>query len=206
MYKVLIVDDQKISRQYFEHVIYDLPGFEVAFSLDSADIADVYCATGKIDLVIMDVVMADGSDGLTAAAKIKKVSRYTKVIIVTSMPDTVILKRAKDIGVDSFWYKEISEIPLGDVAVRTMNGESVYPDNVPVAKIGNATIDEFRDIELKILRLVATGKTNEEIAQELACAPQTVKNKITSILNKTGYPNRTVLALEARISGFIALV
>ena len=69
--KVLIVDDQIVPRQLFEHIIAASDRYEVAAAIDTALVADVYCARGGIDLVLMDVVMNDGSNGLDAAERIK---------------------------------------------------------------------------------------------------------------------------------------
>ena len=70
--RVIIVDDQSISRQLFESFIQSADDFELVYSLDTAKVADTYCARGGIDLIIMDVVMADGTSGLDAAARIKR--------------------------------------------------------------------------------------------------------------------------------------
>ena len=69
-YKVLIVDDQIVPRQLFENIISMSDRYQLAASLDTAKIADAYCARGDIDLVLMDIVMKDGFDGLTAAGRV----------------------------------------------------------------------------------------------------------------------------------------
>ena len=59
-YKVLIVDDQIMSRQLFESFVIASENYELAASVDTARVADIYCAGGRVDLVLMDVVMKDG--------------------------------------------------------------------------------------------------------------------------------------------------
>ncbi|MBQ4227304.1 MAG: response regulator transcription factor, partial [Clostridia bacterium] len=105
-FRVLVVDDQTISRQLFESFIASSERYELAASVSTARYADSYCAAGKVDLVLMDVVMNDGSNGLDTAERIKKSYPDIKIIAVTSMPDSLFLSRARRIGVDSFWYKE----------------------------------------------------------------------------------------------------
>ena len=136
--KVLIVDDQIVPRQLFENIIAATDRYEVAAAIDTALVADVYCARGGIDLVLMDVVMNDGSNGLDAAERIKASYPEIRVIIVTSQPDAMFLKRAREIGVDSFWYKEVQEQPILELMDRTMAGESIYPDSPPVTSLGMA--------------------------------------------------------------------
>lgn len=70
--KVMIVDDQSISRQMFALYIKDSDRYEVAYSVNTARFADTYVLKNKIDLILMDILMLDGSSGLEMAAKIKK--------------------------------------------------------------------------------------------------------------------------------------
>ena len=132
----MIVDDQFISRQLFEMYVKSSPNYEVAFSLETAAFADVYVLKNQIDLVLMDILMNDGSNGLDAAARIKKNNPETKIIAVTSMPEYSWLNKAREIGIESFWYKEASEETILTIMDRTMAGESVYPDAVPEVRLG----------------------------------------------------------------------
>ena len=104
----MIVEDQNMPRQLFEMLVEASDRYETAVSIDNAAVADIYCMRGGIDLVLMDVVTKNGANGLDAAAKIKKHDPKIKVIIVTSMPEYSYLERAREAGVDSFWYKDIS--------------------------------------------------------------------------------------------------
>ena len=163
-YSVLIADDQSMARQLFEMFVKSSEKYRLVHSLESASVAHIYCSRFPIDLVLMDVVMADGVSGLEAAKRIKKVSPKTKIIIVTSMPEVSYIKRAREIGVESFWYKEASREPILSVMDRTMAGESVYPDSAPVLTLGNAKSVEFTPKELEVLREMTMGLTNSAIA------------------------------------------
>ena len=88
-YRVLIVDDQIVPRQLFQSIIAASDRYEIVDLIDTARIADTYCARGGIDLVLMDIVMNDGSNGLEAAERIKRSYPKIKVILVTSMPDAL---------------------------------------------------------------------------------------------------------------------
>ncbi len=200
-YKVLIVDDQSISRHYFESFVAASDNYELVESVDTAKFADAYCAGGRVDLVLMDVVMNDGSNGLDTAARIKESYPQIKIIIVTSMPDSVFLKRAKEIGVDSFWYKEVQEKPMLEVMDRTMAGEHIFPDNPPVTLIGLAKSTEFTERELDVLRLLAEGLTDKEIADKLVLSVTTVRYHVNNLISKTGASSRTELAVNAVRSG-----
>ena len=201
--KVMIVDDQFISRQLFEMYVKTSDKYEVTYSVESAAFADAYVLKNKIDLVLMDILMNDGSNGLDAAARIKKNSPETKIIAVTSMPEYSWMKRAREIGIESFWYKEASEATILDVMDRTMAGESVYPDGTPEVLLGHARSTEFTERELEVLRFMTTGVPNAVIAEKLGIAENTVKNHIRHMMEKTGCKNRTELAIQARVSGVV---
>lgn len=200
-YNVLIVDDQIVPRQLFENIITTSKRYHVAASIDTAKIADVYCSRGNIDLVLMDVVMNDGSNGLDAAARIKQSYPKIKVIIVTSLPDTLFLERARKIGVDSFWYKEVQSLPMLEVMDRTMAGEHLFPDAPPVSRLGMAMSTDFTDRELEILRLLAEGLTDREIAEAVFLSVTTVRYHVNNLISKTGLSSRTELAVNAVQSG-----
>ena len=199
--RVMIVDDQFISRKFFEMYIEPSDRYEVAYSVESAAFADTYVLKNNIDLVIMDILMNDGTNGLRAAERIKKNSPDTRIIAVTSMPEPSWLGRARSIGVDSFWYKEASKETIINVMDRTMMGESVYPDSAPETNIGIARSSELTERELEVLKLMTTGIPNAAIAGKLKISENTVKNHIHNMLEKTGCSNRTELAIEARVNG-----
>lgn len=199
--RVMIVDDQALSRRYFELLVAADPRYEIALSIESAFTADIYLLDTKIDLILMDVLMSDGSNGLDAAEKIKQAHPEIKIIVVTSMPEFSWMARAREIGVESFWYKETETAELLDVMERTAKGESVYPEQAPPARLGNASSADFTERELEILREIAAGKSNSEIAAKLFISQNTVKFFVSSLLRKTGYGNRTELAVHARVVG-----
>ena len=202
-YRVLIVDDQIISRQLFESIIASSQRYTLVGSIDSASVADVYCAGNRVDLILMDVVMSDGSNGLDAAARIKSSYPDIRILIVTSMPDAAFLKKARQIGADSFWYKEVQDQPMLAVMDRTMAGESIYPDSAPITRIGAALSDEFTERELEVLRELVSGKTDAAIAETLCLSVTRVKQHIQRIREKTQFANRTELAVRARESGLV---
>ncbi len=202
-YKIMIVDDQSVSRQMFELYIDRSPNYEVIYSLDTAMFADTYIFKAKPDLIIMDILMQDTSNGLEAAEKIKKINPQIKIIAVTSMPEVSWMEKAKAIGIESFWYKEASEESILNIIERTLAGESIYPEETPVVQLGLAKSTEFTPKEIQVLRLLTTGAVNEEIAEKMAISSNTVKTHIQHLMQKTGFKSRTQLAIQARLSGLV---
>ena len=203
--RVLVVEDQTMPRQLFEMLIRNSEDFELAAAIDSAELADVYCLSNAVDLVLMDVITRGGRSGLDAAARIKRQTPRVKIIVVTSMPECSYIDRARAAGVESFWYKDASEESVLDVMRRTAAGESVYPDAPPRLLLGDAGSDEFTGRELEVLRVMTGGYTNVEIGERLHISVSSVKTHILSMLDKTGFRNRTELAVRARESGLVIL-
>ncbi len=204
-YKVMVVEDQSMPRQLFESFISDSGAFELVVSTDSAVTAEIYCLNRQIDLILMDVLTKNGASGLDAAERIKKKYPHIKIIIVTSMPEFSWIDRARNIGVESFWYKDFGEETIISLMNRTMAGESVYPDAPPKVEIGLASSTDFSYRELEVLKEMTGGYTNQEIAARLFMSVASVKTHIQNMLDKTGFHNRTELAVRARESGLVIL-
>lgn len=202
-YRVLIVDDQRMQRIALETFLQGSEDYVVVESLTSAELAVSFCQVNQIDLVVMDIVMSDGISGIEGTARIKALKPDIKIILVTSMPEVSYLKRAREAGADSLWYKEYEEEPLLTVMERTMNGENIYPDTTPNLLLGNASSIELTEGELKVLRKVIMGKTDQEISDDLYISVWTVRSHIQHMLQKTGYKNRVELAVKARTAGLV---
>ena len=199
--RVMVVDDQSISRRYVELAAVNSGRYEVIYSVNSAFAVNVYLANGGVDLVVMDILMNDGSNGLDAAQQILLHYPDIKIIAITSMPEYTWMLRAREIGIQSFWYKEADEVSILDIMDRTMAGESVYPSFAPTVRLGAASREDFTKRELDVIRELTTGKTNGDIAKTLGVSENTVKSYVRSLLNKTGISNRTELSIKARVTG-----
>ena len=203
MTNVMIVEDDPTAQKLLDIFVSGNGSYRVAHIIESAAMAEFYCMTNQIDLVLMDVCTAMNVSGLEAAEKIKSRFPYIKIIIITSQPECSFIDRARAAGVVSFWYKTASAEEILTVMDRTMAGESIYPDTTPKLKLGDAASDNFSDRELEVLRLVVAGETDAGIAEKLFLAVSTVKQHIQSLRDKTGFRNRTELAVRARESGLI---
>lgn len=195
MTKVLVIDDQRIAREYMEHVVRSGEGYELVGSLSQADLAATVCRRSAVDMVLMDVCTHGSKDGIDAAAELRRLFPKLKIIVVTSMPEESFIKRAKEAGADSFWHKEASPEELITVMDATMQGRHMWPGEMPTVKLGISTSKELTDAQLKVLRLVCEGLEYSEIAQELNITVRTVKWHVSQILEETGFTNKTQLAI-----------
>ena len=201
--RVVVADDQNISRGFFEMYIRAAAGYELEASLRTAKEAVDYLTEHDADLLILDVMMQDGIDGLTAAKLIKEKSPEIKIIITTSTSETSWEEKARQIGVESFWYKEYDEHSIQEIMDRTMAGESVYPGDPPRVPFGKVTRTELTERELDVLRELTASLTNEEIADKLCISVNTVRRHLQNIFDKTGFENRLDLAMNAKFLGLV---
>ena len=200
-YKVVIAEDFRMIREIFESTVERAEGYMLAASFPTAVQAGRYVEKHDADLVLMDVLIQGSMSGLNAAEKIKSLKPDVKIIIVTSMPELSYEKRAKEIGVEGFWQKEIQEQPMLEIMDRVMAGETVYPSEQIEVPIGNTLSSEFTEREVDVLKELVTGASNKEIAGKLNIGESTVKMHITNMLQKSGYHSRLELALMARHYG-----
>ncbi len=200
-YRVIIAEDFRMIREIFENAVKQEEGFELEASFSTAAQAVKYLEKNNADLVLMDVLIPGSMSGLDAAAIIKEKKPKTRIIIVTSMPELTYEKRARELGVEGFWQKEVQEQPIQEIMKRVMAGEHVYPTEQMQVNIGNTNSTEFTDREIEILRELVSGASNKEIAEKLCIDASTVKMHISNMLSKTGFHSRLELAVKARHFG-----
>ena len=204
VYRVVIADDEMISRGYMELFIKPSKRYEIAASLPFAGDVLAGCRENPLpDRVILDVMMAAGIDGLTAAAEIKRRWPEVRIIVTTSMADTGWLEKARTAGIESFWFKTYSDISLLEVMDRTMAGESVYPGSAPAVLLGKLPAAELTAQQRNMLRLLVEGLSNREIAERLFLSPNTVKDYMDDLMEKTGIHSRTALVAQASRLGIV---
>ena len=203
MTRVLIVDDDPMARQLLEICVRQSDRYELVSSVESTAFAEFCCRMDQVDLILMDVCTASNVDGIEASEKIGKLFPDIKIIIVTGQPECSFIDRARSAGVNSFWYKSAPVENLVKIMDRTMEGESVYPDTTPSLQLGNISSIALTRRELEVLREVVAGESDAAIAEKLHISLRTVKSHIQSMRNKTGFKNRTELAVRTRDCGLI---
>ena len=201
--RVVVADDQHISRGFFEMYVRASSRYELAAALRSAQEAVDYLERHEAELLILDVMMQQGIDGITAAGLIKQKYPEQKIILTTSTSETSWEEKARALGVESFWYKEYDEHSLIDIMDRTMKGESVYPAQPPRVSFGRVQRGDLTERELDVLRELTASLTNEEIAEKLHISANTVKRHLQNIMEKTGFSSRLELAMNARMLGLV---
>ena len=205
MIPVLLVEDDPMARQLLEIYIDKSENYELAGAIESTLFAEAFCRTHKVGIILMDVCTAMNANGIDAARNVKKHMPNVKIVVITSQPECSYIDRARAAGVDSFWYKSATAEEIIEIMDRTRAGESIYPDNTPQLKIGDAVSGKFTERELDVLRLVVAGDSDATIAEKLFITVSAMKFHIQSMKNRTGFRNRTELAVRARESGLVII-
>ena len=205
MIQVLLVEDDPMARQLLELYIDKSERYEIAGSLETALLAEAFCRKHHVDVILMDVCTAMNINGIDIAIDIKNHMPEIKIIVITSQPECSYIDRARAAGVDSFWYKSSTAEEIILLMERTLAGESIYPDSTPQLRLGNAWSEDFSERERQVLRHVVAGKSDAAIAEELHISVPTVKSHVQHMKNRTGFSNRTELAVKAREIGFVII-
>ena len=195
MINTVLVEDNLYVQKVLKAMIESDERFRLTATFTDAFEAEKLCAYGKTDLVLMDVQTQDNHSGLAAGKRIKEASPRTKVVIVTSLVDPDVLKKARNGAADSLWYKDHGTKDIIDVMVRTMNGERVFPDSSPNVTLKDIFSEDLTPKQMKILRYFVKGYTYEEIAQELDMTKRNVRWHLDNIVEKSGYENKYELLI-----------
>lgn len=197
MYKVMIVEDQKMIRCLLESYINSDSQYQIVYSLAGANQAIDILQKDSVDLILMDVQTQYRENGLLAVKKIKEKKPQIKIIVVTSLVDYEVLQQAKKYGANSLWYKDGDEEKLMSIIRDTLAGKRIFPDDPPIVQIGTAKSNEFTRGEMRVLHCLVKGLSYAAIADELGIEVTTVKYHITNMLQKTNLKNKLQLALVA---------
>jgi two-component system response regulator DevR len=201
--RLLIVDDHEVVRQGLVAVLSRHEEFQVV--AEAGTVAEAIAAARRFepDLVVMDVRLPDGS-GIEACREIRNELPATRVVMLTSYPDEEAVLSAILAGASGYLLKQIRGRDLVSALETIGRGESLLDPAVTervlerVRHIANGDEkDELSDLtsqERKILRLVADGMTNKEIAADIFLSDKTVKNYVSSILSKLNLQRRAQAA------------
>ena len=203
MNRIMLIERNPMVQKLMEIFLSSSSQYQLVHSLNSVAYAEQYCTNYPVDLILMDMAAIMEDDGLERVKGLKMRFPNVKIIMITDLPEYSYITCAKQIGAESFWYMEPVAESLFAIIDKTMEGESIYPDSVPVSKLGCALSTDFTERELEVLREVVGGKTDAAIAEALTLSVSTVKFHIQKIREKTGFTTRTELAVRTRESGLV---
>lgn len=213
--RVLVVDDQALFREGVVTLLSAQEGVEVVGEAADGREALELVAGLSPAVVLMDLRMP-GLDGVAATREIASRHPRVRVIVLTTFDDDDEVFDALRAGAAGYLLKDVSSEKLAEAIRVAASGESFLQPSIAskvLAELNRrparptsgerALVEPLTERELEILRHLARGASNREIAQRVYLAEGTVKNYVSSILGKLGAPDRTAAALKARDLGIV---
>jgi NarL family two-component system response regulator LiaR len=201
---VMLIDDHRVVRQGLRDFLELQADIDVVGEASSGEDGVQLARELLPDVVLMDLVMP-GIDGVETTRRVKAASPSTRVIVLTSFADDDKVFPAIKAGAISYLLKDISPEDLAHAIRAAQRNEAVLHPEV-AAKLmqefsaprpGEAPVDQLTPREMDVLRLVAKGKSNKEIADALIISEKTVKTHLSNILSKLHLADRTQVAIYA---------
>ena len=210
--RVLLVDDHNIVRQGVRAYLHTLKDIQVIAEADSGVAAVAAVEQHHPDVVLMDLEMPGELDGIAATRQIRKLHHEIQIIVVTSHHQDEYIFPAVRAGAISYLLKDVEPDELADAIRKAAHGEAVLDSRVAsriiqelqgIRKDEVNPFTELSDREFEVLRLIAAGKSNAEIAEALVIGESTVKTHTANILKKLHLDDRTQAAVYAWKRGIV---
>ena len=208
---VLIVDDHAVVRQGVRGYLEAQPDISITGEAASGEEAVRLAADQVPDVVLMDLLMP-GMDGVEATRRVRRVSPRSQVVVLTSYHEDVHIFPAIKAGALSYLLKDVGPEELAAAVRAAARGEAVLHPHVAtriMQELRGARREvpnpfaELTDRELEVMRLVAEGMSNAQIAETLVLSQKTIKGYVSNILSKLHLADRTQAAVFAWREGMM---
>jgi two-component system, NarL family, response regulator LiaR len=208
---ILLVDDHEVVRRGLHNYLDTVPDLKVVGEAASGEEAIGMVMDLIPDIVLLDLIMA-GMDGGETTRQIKKISPRTQVVVLTSFHDDGHIFPALKAGAISYVLKDMRMDRLAEVLIKAFQGEVTLHPRVAARVLQNLRgeslddpqlFSELTEREMAVLRLIANGLSNSQIAEKLVISEYTVKGHVSNILSKLHLVDRTQAAVYAWQSGLV---
>jgi DNA-binding NarL/FixJ family response regulator len=207
---ILIVDDHEVVRNGIRAFLETLKEFQVVGEAASGEEAVKLVQDLIPDVVLMDLIMP-GMDGIETTREVRKISPRTQVVVLTSYHEDEHIFPALKAGAISYVLKDMKMEKLAETIQRAVNNEVTLHPLVAARVLRNLRGDseeesfyaDLTDREQDVLRLIANGLSNSQIAEQLVISENTVKGHVSNILSKLHLADRTQVAVYAWQKGIV---
>ncbi len=213
MVRIMVVDDHEVVRFGLKSLLARHDDWDIVAEAGTVVDAIAQAAKHNPDIVVMDIRLGDGT-GIDACREIVKENPHTKVIVLTSFAEDELLFNAISAGAAGYVLKQVGNDDLVRAIETVLRGDSMLDPSVTgqvFARLRETNRSEaFTDLtdrELRVLSLIAQGKTNKEVAYNLHLGEGTVRNYVSSIFSKLQLSNRseaTAYAVRHNLDSFLA--
>jgi two-component system, NarL family, response regulator LiaR len=211
---VALADDHVLFRQALRHLLDAEPDITVVGEAGDGRAIQSLVEQHHPDVILMDINMP-GIDGVTATRELKGILPDLRIIILTMFSEDGHVVRAVRAGADAYLLKNSESSKVIDAIRAVCRGESVIEPQLATKLLSEfRRVSEFREEEgvagltqreIELLRLVASGLSNKEIANHLSLAESTIKNRLSMLFEKLEVKDRTQAAIYALSHGLIPL-
>lgn len=201
---IVLADDHTLVRRALRVLLEEEAGFEVVAEADGADGAIRYLRGHKPDVLILDLNMP-GRPSLEAIPEMREASPATEIVVLTMQKEPAFARQALQLGVLGYVLKEAADDELVQAVRRAAAGET-YLQPALGAKLAaepEAAATDLSGRETDVLRLIALGHTNAEIAEKLYISVRTVETHRAHIQQKLGVSSRAELVRCALSRGLV---
>jgi NarL family two-component system response regulator LiaR len=208
---ILIADDHEVVRNGIRSYLETIPDFQVVGEASSGEETLSMVAELIPDIVLLDLIMP-GMDGIETTRRVKQISPRTQVVVLTSYHEDVHIFPALKAGAISYILKDMKMEKLAEVLHRAVQGEVTLHPRVAARVLQNIRgengeeqplFTDLTDRETDVLKLIANGLTNSQIAEKLVISENTVKGHVSNILSKLHLADRTKVAVYAWQQGIV---
>lgn len=201
MIRVLLAEDQAMVRGALKALLAMEDDIEIVGEADRADQVVEVARQSTPDVALLDIEMP-GGDGITAAADLRRLLPDCKVLIVTTFGRPGFLRRAMESGASGFMLKDAPAHELALAIRRTMRGERVVDPGLAASAL-SAGVSPLSEREREVLKAGQGGASIAEIASTLFLSEGTVRNYLSSAIQKLEVGNRTEAARVAEEQGWL---
>jgi DNA-binding NarL/FixJ family response regulator len=205
--RIIIADDHPIVRTGLKGMLADRPDFLLVGEATDGAEAVTLAAQLKPQVVLMDLRMP-GLDGVAATTQIRRVCPGTHVLVLTTYDSDADILRAVEAGATGYLLKDAPRDDLFRAIAAASRGETVLAPAVAARLLGRMRAPAEESLsarEVEVLRLVARGASNQEIARALHVSQATVKSHLIHIFGKLGVSDRTAAVTVALERGILRL-
>jgi len=202
--RVALVDDHKIVRRGLSAYFAAQPDIIVVGEASSGEEALQLAESWQADVIVIDVLMPGGIDGIETTRRLKRLLPQVQIIILSGYADDARVIGALRAGAITYVEKDSQPEQLLEAVRGAVQGKAIFEPTLMQRIIQAQTMkssDVLTEREREVLRLLAEGLTNAEIAVRLSVSEETVKTHVAGILRKLGLAHRTQAAIYALRNG-----